>query len=88
MLTVIEVIGDHAALLCGPGLVRRYGLDRPVSSGDLQLSQQGQAVAILRAPALEPEPPAIPAVAQQHLDVVLADGKQIRDVEGLIAQPV
>ncbi len=72
----------------GPGVVAGEGVDLAVGGGDLELGEHGEPVAVQGVLAVEAEPAAEPAVADQELEPVLAGPDQAGDVVRLVAKPL
>ena len=87
-LAVIEVVGQDPALAGHPRGVGAQADDLPIRGRHLELGEQGQPVAVMGMTAVPAQPAPIPAVAEQHLQVVAALTDQPGDVVGLVPQPV
>jgi hypothetical protein len=87
-LPVVEVIGQDSALVRPPRIVRGQHESLAAGRGHLELRQHGQTIAVDRAPPVEGEVPAEPAVAEEDLEIVPPRPEQSGHVVHLRAEPV
>ena len=89
VFALVQAGGGDRARTAAPVGVGADGLRAAVGVDDLQLGEQGGALAVdVAPPAAEADPAPVPAVCQPGAERVVAGVQQVGDVEGLVAQPV
>ena len=87
-LTVVQVSIDHRTARRPPRRVRGNRVDRSVGPGDLQLSEEAEAVAVDVARHLPGEMTLPPAIGDHRADHVVAGNDLFGDVVGLVPEPL
>ncbi len=84
-LALHDVGGEDGRGVPEPFRVAGDGRLAPVPVSDLELGEQGRAPSVDLAGLLEAEPAAVPAVAEQRADRILALAEKLGDVVDLVA---